>query len=440
VDIATYIGDVTGPVSLEDVVADATRAKQAGIAGVWAAQALGWDSLTLLALVGAAVPGIRLGTAVVPTPQRHPLVLAAQALSVQAAVGGRLTLGIGAGVGMMIEGMFGLPRDRPAVRMREYLAALRPLLRGEPVEFQGETLTVVGQIQVPGAVAPQVLLAALGPQMLDVAGSLADGAATWMVGPNTLADHIVPRLRQSADAAGRVAPRVLAGVLVCVTEDEPGARARVASYFELAGHVPEYRSMLDREGASGPQDVAAIGDETTVARHLRLLADAGATEIAAAPFGTPEEKARTLALLGELAPGKKLQEPEPLSTSDRVAVHELVSLHGHLADDRRASELSLLLTEDAVYDLSAYGLETAHGLNAIQTLHEQRSGIQPIGHHVTNININDRQRDGEVTVRSKGLSVMADGTTGTCVYEDVVIRTAAGWRIAKRRIRPVAHA
>jgi F420-dependent oxidoreductase-like protein len=234
------------------------------------------------------VPGIGLGTAVVPTPQRHPLVLASQALSVQAATGNRLTLGVGAGVGAMVSGMFGLPADRPAARMREYLSVLRPLLRGETVDHHGDTLTAVGSVAVPGAEPPPVLLAALGPAMVRVAAELADGAVTWMAGPRSL-----------TRAAERV-PRLVAGLPACVTGDPVGVRARIDDAFGLAARVPEYRAALDREGATGPSDVAVVGDEDAVASHVTRLADAGVTEFVAAPFGTPGEQRRTTAFLAEL--------------------------------------------------------------------------------------------------------------------------------------------
>jgi F420-dependent oxidoreductase-like protein len=431
--MGVYVGDVTGPGSLEDSVTQARRAASGGIGGVWAAQALGWDSLTLLALVGAAVPGVRLGAAVVPTPQRHPLVLAGQALSVQAAAGGRLTLGIGSGVGVMVEGMFGLSHDHPARRMREYLSVLLPLLRGEAVDHHGETLVAVGQVQLPATTPPQVLLAALGPAMLRIAGEQAGGTVTWMAGPRTLGQHIIPLLHRAAQAAGRPAPRVVAGTLVCVTDDNDSARSQIASRYEMAGQVPEYRAVLDREGAAGPEDIAVVGDEGSVARHLQRFADAGVTELAAAPIGTPADQARTMAL-PSLTPTGAGERRSSLSASDRAAIHELIALHGHLADDRRPEDLGLLLTADAVYDVSAYGLGTIEGLPAIQQLHEQRPGTQPVGHHVSNIIIIDDRADGAVVVRSKGLAVMADGTSGTCTYDDIVTSTPAGWRVTRRRV------
>ena len=321
-DISVYIGAVTGPATLGDTISQARSAAGSGLRSVWAAQALGWDSLTLLAVVGSAVPRVGLGTAVVPTPQRHPLVLASQALSVQAAVSGRLTLGIGSGVGAMVEGMFGLPHDRPARRLREYLTVLAPLLRGEAVEHHGETLTAVGQVTRPGTTTPQVLLAALGPAMLRIAGELADGTVTWMTGPRTLGEHIVPTISRATQASGRRSPRVVAGVLVCVTDDADGARSRIAAGYQMAGQVPEYRSVLDREGgAAGPADIAVIGDEASVARGLRRYADAGATELAAAPFGTPTEQGRTLAVLADLMPhGDRHRPGSNISGADGLGV------------------------------------------------------------------------------------------------------------------------
>jgi F420-dependent oxidoreductase-like protein len=299
--IGMAVGDVRGPATLAELLGQVQAAADAGLSTAWAAQGFGWDALTVLAVAGGRVPGIELGTAAVSVPQRHPLVLAGQALSVQAATGDRLTLGIGTGIAMMVRNMFGLPGDRPVRRMREYLSILAPLLRGEAVSHQGETLTATGAVSVPGTTPPSILLAALGPAMLRLAGELTDGAVTWMAGPRTLGDHIVPSVTKAAAAAGRPAPRVVAGLVVCVTDDEAGARERVAEQFGLAGQVPEYRAVLDRENAAGPQDVAIIGDEDEVGRRLRRLADAGVTDFFASPFGGVEEQARTTEVIADLA-------------------------------------------------------------------------------------------------------------------------------------------
>lgn len=288
--ISLAVGEVRGPATFPEIIEQA----QAGFSSVWTAQALGWDAFVTLTALGR-IPDIRLGTAVVPTPQRHPLVLASQALSVQAATGNRLTLGIGAGVGVMVRSMFGMPADRPARRMREYLSVLLPLLHGQSVSHQGETLTAMGAVTIPGAEPPPVLLAAMGPAMLRVAGELTDGTVTWMTGPRTLAGHIVPTISAVARS-----PRVVAGLLVCVTDDEAGVRTRIGTQFAMAGQVPEYRAMFDREGVAGPQDVAIVGDEDGIGKQLDRLRDAGVTEFMAAPYGTAEEQDRTVRVLSAM--------------------------------------------------------------------------------------------------------------------------------------------
>lgn len=275
----------------------------AGLHSVAASQIFGYDALTLLAVVGAAVPGIELVTAVVPTYPRHPIALAAQALTVQA-VTGRLTLGVGLSHQVVVEGVYGLSYDRPARHMREYLSILGPLLRGEQAAFEGETMrvTTMGPLDVD-APAPPVLVAAMGPVMLRLAGSLADGTSTWMTGPATVGAHITPTVTAAAEAAGRPRPRVAVGLPVCVTAEVDAARARADKVFAVYGRLPSYRAMLDREGAAGPGDVAVVGDEESVAAQLRGLADVGATECTAAPYGTAEERDRTVALVTALAAG-----------------------------------------------------------------------------------------------------------------------------------------
>ncbi len=291
--------DVDKP--LDDVVAQVQAAREAGVGSVWCSQIFGLDALTLLAIVGREVPGIGLGTAVVPVQPRHPIVLAGQALTTQAAVGERLTLGIGLSHQVVIEGVFGLTFDQAALRMREYLSVLVPLLAGEQVAFQGKTLraSTIGPLGVV-APAPPVLVAALGPAMLRVAGHLAAGTVTWMTGPATVESHIVPTITAAASAAGRSAPKVVVGLPVCVTDDAAAARELVAKVFAIYGQLPSYRAMLDREGAAGPADVAIVGDEGQVRGALERLAACGATDFVGAIAATGKERERTLELLGEL--------------------------------------------------------------------------------------------------------------------------------------------
>ncbi len=290
------------------LVAQAEVARQRGLA-LWMAQMMDLDALTALAVVGRAVPDVPLGTAVVPTYPRHPLVLASQALTVQAATGNRLTLGIGLSHRVVVEDIFGLSYAKPIRHLREYLEVLVPLLSTGRVEMRGEELRVATAtpVRVGGAQAPAVLVAALGTQTLEIAGRLTDGTALWMVGPRTVASHVVPTITKAATAAGRPAPRVCVGLPVSVTADAGGARERAARTLSIYNELPSYRAMLDKEGVDGPADVAVVGDEESVATALRHLGDIGASELNLAVFGTEDERARTLDLLGSLAteqPGK----------------------------------------------------------------------------------------------------------------------------------------
>jgi F420-dependent oxidoreductase-like protein len=228
------------------------------------------------------------------------MMLAGQALTTQAAIGNRLLLGIGLSHQIVVENMWGYSFDKPARHMREYLDALLPLLRGESVAVNGATLTAMGAVSVPGATAPPVFLAALAPRMLHLAGAVADGTVTWMVGPRTLADHIVPAITAAAEGAGRPAPRVAVGLPVCVSDDVERARENAAQTFSIYNTLPSYRAMLDKEGADGPADVAIVGDETEVAKAVLALADDGATDFAAAVYGDGDEVRRTRDVLSSL--------------------------------------------------------------------------------------------------------------------------------------------
>jgi 5,10-methylenetetrahydromethanopterin reductase len=287
--------------TLDDVISAATRAEADGFDSFWIAQIFGVDALTALAIVGREVPRIELGTAVVPTYPRHPMMLAGQALTVQLASGDRLALGIGLSHQIVIENLWGYSYAKPVRHMREYLEALLPLLRGESVDVHGEDLTCVGSLDIQGAAAPDVIIAALGPQMLKLAGSTGCGTITWCTGERALLDHVVPRITEAAEAAGQSQPRVVAGLPICVTEDAEAAHAVVAEQFALYGGLPSYRAMLDLDDAAGPADVAIIGDEAHVEASLRRLADGGVTEfsaVIAAPGS--DERRRTWELLKSL--------------------------------------------------------------------------------------------------------------------------------------------
>ncbi|MBA3279877.1 MAG: TIGR03564 family F420-dependent LLM class oxidoreductase [Geodermatophilaceae bacterium] len=291
-----------GPDPLGDLENQIRRAAEAGFSSAWLANIFALDALTALAVAGRNVPGIELGTAVVPTYPRHPAALAQQAITAHLALGERLVLGIGTSHKVVVEGAFGYSFDRPARHMRDYLSALVPLLVEGRVDVEGETITARYQATGPRPDRPpSVVLAALAPRMLELAGTYADGTILWMTGPVTIRDHIVPTIGAAAEAAGRPAPRIICTLPVCVTRDEGAARQRADKVFAMYGRLPSYRAMLDREGAAGPGAVAIIGDQDAVVQQIRGLAAVGVTDFVAAEFARGEEAEHTGEVLGELA-------------------------------------------------------------------------------------------------------------------------------------------
>jgi 5,10-methylenetetrahydromethanopterin reductase len=233
------------------------------------------------------------------------VALARQAITTDIATGGRFALGIGLSHKVVIEGMLHLSFDKPARHMREYLAVLIPLLREGRVSCSGQTLGADAAIGVRPVGPLPVLLAALAPQMLQLAGAVGDGTVLWMTGPRTIDDHIVPRLTDAAADAGRSDPRVVCVLPVCVTDDEAAARARAAKVFSVYDTLPSYKAMLDKEGAAGPGDVAIVGDEAAVRQQIEALAGIGVTDFVAGEFATGDDAARTRALLRDLATGSR---------------------------------------------------------------------------------------------------------------------------------------
>ncbi|WP_101785144.1 TIGR03564 family F420-dependent LLM class oxidoreductase [Nonomuraea indica] len=294
--IGLLLNEPTGPEPLRDLADAIAAARADGFASAWMSHIFGLDAITALAVAGAATPGIELGTAVVPTYPRHPAVLAQQAMTANAALGGRLTLGIGLSHRLVIEDMYGYSYERPARHMAEYLDVLLPAIRGEQVGYQGETLKANIRLTTPGAGLP-VLVAALAPRMLRLAGSRTAGTVLWMTGPRTVAEHVAPALTAAAEEAGRDRPRIVCMLPVCVTDDPAAARARAEEIFAVYGQLPSYRAMLDREGAAGPGDVAIVGDEASVRAQIAELAETGVTDFGAALYSGRE---RTRDLLRSL--------------------------------------------------------------------------------------------------------------------------------------------
>ena len=295
--IGVSLREPSGPDPMGGLREQMQQAANDGFASAWLSNIFGLDALTALAVAGNQVDGIELGTAVVPTYPRHPAALAQQALTTAAACGGRLVLGIGVSHKIVIEDMYGYDFDRPVRHMREYLAVLLPLLERRPASFTGATVRANLTLTTPGERRVPLLLAALGTQMLRLAGQQADGTILWMTGPATVRDHVAPAITEAALEAGRPAPRIVCILPVCVTGDPDGARERAARVFAVYGELPSYRAMLDRERAAGPADVAIVGDEDAVGAQISALSEAGVTDFVAGEYGRGEDATRTRALL-----------------------------------------------------------------------------------------------------------------------------------------------
>ena len=257
-------------------------AEERGFDSIWLANIFGLDAVGACAIAGWETERIEFGTAVTPTYPRHPAALAQQAITTSVACGGRFALGIGLSHQVVIEGMFGMSYDKPALHMNEYLQILTPLLRGEKSEFSGEQLTGNLALDIDDAKSVPLIVAALGPAMLKLAGTLADGTVTWMTGPNTMEDHIIPSINAAAEAAGKPAPRTVCGLPIALTNDVDGARATIAKELEIYGMLPSYRAMLDREGVSGPAELSLVGDEATLRASIQRMRDIGVTDFNAA--------------------------------------------------------------------------------------------------------------------------------------------------------------
>ena len=290
--IGVFVGaSVADLMTLDELLARIKQAEDDGFDSFWIPHisARGYDALTTLALAGLQTSRIELGVGVVPTYPRHPAALAQQALTTATASGGRFILGIGPSHRPGMEDGFGIPYDRPALHTREYLSVMRPLLEEGAVQFNGEIFNVNLELAALERPACPILVSALAPQMLNLAGQLADGTVTWMAGPRTIETHITPRIRRSAENSGRAAPRVTVGLPTAVTDDENAGRRKAAESYARYGDLVNYRRVLDIEGVESPAEVAVIGGEASIQRQLEAFAEGGATDFLGNIFDVPGE-------------------------------------------------------------------------------------------------------------------------------------------------------
>jgi len=285
--------------SIDAIRDDAAAAAADGFHSYWLAEhpTGGFDALTVLSVVGASVTDIELGTAVIPTYPRHPMALAGQALTTQTACNGRLCLGIGLSHKVMMA-QLGIDFDKPIRHLREFLSILMPLLEEGKVKFEGETLSCDAEVFRTSEPKPSVVVAALGPQALRVAGNRTDGTTLAWVGPKTIEEHIVPNITEAADKAGRQMPRIIATLPVVVTADPERIRARIAKTLTMYAELPSYQAMFKREGVAGPADLAIAGSIAQVEDSLARLREAGVTDFAASVYATnSDEHLQTRAIL-----------------------------------------------------------------------------------------------------------------------------------------------
>ncbi len=283
---------------VDDVVSRARRAHEIGVRHVWLAQQFDYEAITLAALIGAAVPGLGVGTSVVPINPRHPLIMASLAQTAQAASHGNFSLGLGLGAHEPERQAFGASWPNTILRLREHLTVLRSIFTEGAVDFHGDEFTASPgwPVAVPGGAPLPVYVAAMGPKALRVTAELADGTLPYLAGPRTIAEFIEPTIAKAAADAGRPKPRIIASVPVLVTEDSQNdidagrdLAARQLSFYET---IPSYRRVIAREGVDSVAELAAVGGSDAVARRLKTYLDAGATDVVLSPLDRSESADR----------------------------------------------------------------------------------------------------------------------------------------------------
>jgi F420-dependent oxidoreductase-like protein len=296
------IGLMVGPergryaTKVERMRADAQWAEEAGLATVWIPQIPDeFDALTAAALLGAKTTRIEIGTAVVPVQPRHPVALAQQALSVQAVCNGRLSLGLGVSHHWIIDEMMGLPYERQARTMRAYLDVLQVAFAGPgPVDVENGMFRIHNPLDITDVAPTPLLIAALGPRMLELCGERTDGTILWLADERAIGGHVVPALVRASEAAGRPMPRVVAGVPVCLCRDDEISAAveRTNRILAEAEVSPNYQKLLDRGDAQNVGDILAAGSEATIEKRLQGFADAGVSDLSArvVPIGNGRDE------------------------------------------------------------------------------------------------------------------------------------------------------
>ncbi|HEY7106610.1 MAG TPA: TIGR03564 family F420-dependent LLM class oxidoreductase [Acidimicrobiia bacterium] len=298
---------------LAGLVDDVRDAERAGFTSIWIPQVPGYvDALTAIAVIGGATERIELGTSVVPVQTRHPVAMAQEALTTQSACGGRFTLGLGPSHHWLVEDQLGLTYERPAALMRDYLDVLDAAFTGPgPVDVENDAFRVHSPMDVLDAVPMPIVISALAPVMLRLAGERTSGTVLWMADERAIAEHVVPRITKAASGAGRPAPRIIAGVPVtlCAASEVDAVKTRARDVLGHADFSPNYERLLEHGDAHEIDDIMAVGDESAIVTRLQRFRDAGVTDLAAraVPYGDDagtrlESKRRTLEAVATMCP------------------------------------------------------------------------------------------------------------------------------------------
>lgn len=296
---------------VDRMLKDVEWAEAAGLDTVWVPQIpTDFDALTAVALMGTRTSRIEIGTAVVPLQAQHPVHLVRQALSTHAALGGRLALGVGPSHHWIVQDMLGLPYDKPAKFTRDYLEVLGAIkdLPGT-IDVENDTFTVHNPLDIAPVAPMPVLVAALGPVMLKIAGERADGTVLWMADERAIGEHIAPRITKAAADAGRPSPRIIAGVPVCLCapSEVDVARERANRILAEAEISPNYQRLLEHGESKDIGDMAIVGDEDAILAGFRRYEEAGVTDLSMRllPIGNTRDelvasKYRTREVVSEL--------------------------------------------------------------------------------------------------------------------------------------------
>jgi len=264
---------------------DARAVDRAGFKSLWLPQIPGYlDAMTALAAIGPVTERIELCTSVVPIQTRHPVPMAQQALTTQALCAGRFTLGLGTSHHWIVKDQLGLPYERPAALMRDYLQVLDAAFAGPgQIDVENESYRVHSPIDAVDATPMPILIAALAPVMLRIAGERTSGTILWMADERAIADHVIPRITKAAREAGRRPPRIVAGVPVtlCRSSEVDAACAYAGEVLGHADFSPNYERILEHGDARDVGDTMAVGDESTILARLKRYRDSGATDLAA---------------------------------------------------------------------------------------------------------------------------------------------------------------